>query len=290
MSDTLKQHDFVVSIVVNGANPNGDPSNENRPRTALDGGYGEISQMCIKRKIRNALYYSGEKLFIVSDELVNDDKYSIEERTSEILKGATSAVERKKSMLENFIDARLFGFVIAIPKPKDSKKSKRGESASDDADGASVSCNTRGAVSIVDARSTTPIDIEEVNITKSTNGSKTADNKKSSDTMGGCYYKTSGVYVFYGSVNRFWGEKNMVTEDDVKKLQNAIMNMFENDISISRPAGSMSIGGIAWWTQEPEGEKYSIKTLRDSVTINDDDGKITLVENKALNIKPTILI
>ena len=71
--------DFEVLVMVKNANPNGDPLNGNRPRETYDG-YGEISDVCIKRKIRNRLQDMGENIFVQSDERSDDGCKSLADR------------------------------------------------------------------------------------------------------------------------------------------------------------------------------------------------------------------
>ena len=71
--------DFVVLVTATNANPNGDPLNGNRPRENFDG-YGEISDVCIKRKIRNRLQDMGEKIFVQSSDNRTDNYGSMKER------------------------------------------------------------------------------------------------------------------------------------------------------------------------------------------------------------------
>lgn len=73
------KYDFVAIISVNNANPNGDPLNGNRPRETSDG-YGEISDVAIKRKLRNVLQDQGERIFVQSDERADDGYKSLSER------------------------------------------------------------------------------------------------------------------------------------------------------------------------------------------------------------------
>ena len=72
--------DFEVVNMVNHGNPNGDPLNGNRPREDFDG-FGEISDVCLKRKIRNRLQDMGEKIFIQSEERCDDGCKSLADRT-----------------------------------------------------------------------------------------------------------------------------------------------------------------------------------------------------------------
>ncbi|MDR2889467.1 MAG: type I CRISPR-associated protein Cas7, partial [Lachnospiraceae bacterium] len=81
MSEFTNKIDFAVLVTVNKANPNGDPLNGNRPREDYDG-YGEISDVCIKRKIRNRLQDMGEAIFVQSDERCADGCKSLSDRAN----------------------------------------------------------------------------------------------------------------------------------------------------------------------------------------------------------------
>ena len=89
MSEMRGKVDFTLFISVSNANPNGDPLNGNRPRINLDG-YGEISDVCIKRKIRNRLQDLGNRIFVQSDDRTDDSFTSLKER-------ADSCEELKKT-------------------------------------------------------------------------------------------------------------------------------------------------------------------------------------------------
>lgn len=79
MTELKGKIDFTAFIAANNANPNGDPLNGNRPRTDLDG-YGEMSDVCIKRKIRNRLQDMGQKVFVQSDDRSDDGCKSLKDR------------------------------------------------------------------------------------------------------------------------------------------------------------------------------------------------------------------
>ena len=79
MSTLQNKIDFAVVFSVNKANPNGDPLDGNRPRINYDG-YGEVSDVCLKRKIRNRLQDLGEKIFVQSNERKDDGFDSLHER------------------------------------------------------------------------------------------------------------------------------------------------------------------------------------------------------------------
>ena len=77
--------DFAALICVNRANANGDPLNGNRPRTDYNG-FGEMSDVCIKRKIRNRMQDLGQPVFVQSEDRCDDGFGSLSERASSVLK------------------------------------------------------------------------------------------------------------------------------------------------------------------------------------------------------------
>lgn len=158
--------DFAVVLSVHNANPNGDPLNGNRPRQNYDG-HGEISDVCIKRKIRNRLQDMGESILVQSDERRSDAYRSIKERVdanaevSEFAKGKKQNNEMyAEAACKAWMDVRSFGQVFAFS-------------------GTDVSVGIRGPVSIHTAVSVDPIDITSMQITKSVNAVTPKDpNKK----------------------------------------------------------------------------------------------------------------
>lgn len=146
--------DFEVLVMVKNANPNGDPLNGNRPRETYDG-FGEISDVCIKRKIRNRLQDMGENIFVQSEERSDDGCKSLADRAKNNA-GMQKALKDKdkdayaKAACETWMDVRSFGQVFAFK---------------DD----SVSVGVRGPVSIHSAFSVLPIAVNSMQITKSVN-------------------------------------------------------------------------------------------------------------------------
>ena len=92
MSTLQNKIDFVALISVNMANANGDPLNGNRPRTDYNN-FGEISDVCIKRKIRNRMQDQGYSIFVQSEDRCDDGFGSLSERASTILKGIKNREE-----------------------------------------------------------------------------------------------------------------------------------------------------------------------------------------------------
>lgn len=114
--------DFAIIFRVKNANPNGDPLNGNRPRTDYDG-FGEVSDVCIKRKIRDRLQDAGESIFVQSDEKKSDGMPSLKARAESDDHGLgkdafnikkTSAEDAARKANEKWIDVRSFGQLFAF--------------------------------------------------------------------------------------------------------------------------------------------------------------------------------
>lgn len=252
MSSIENKIDFEVLVTVNKANPNGDPLNGNRPREDFDG-YGEISDVCIKRKIRNRLQDMGERIFVQSQERCDDGATSLSDRAKKN-EDLAKAVKVKNPELyqqaacDTWFDVRAFGQVFAF-KGKDQ-----------------LSVGVRGPVSVQTAVSVDPIDISTMQITKSVN-SEDAEGKKSSDTMGSKNRVEFGLYVIKGSINPQLAEKTGFSDEDAEKIKKALATLFENDASSARPDGSMEVKRVYWWKHDSKLGKYSAATVHRSIEI-----------------------
>lgn len=258
-----KKIDFKVVFGVKGANPNGDPLNGNRPRQNNDG-FGEVSDVAIKRKIRNRLQDMGHKIFVQSADRTNDGFKSLKDRADSVAELKKANKEKKpdeyaKIACENWIDVRSFGQVFAFK------------------GGNSVSVGVRGPVSIQIARSITPVVINEMQITKSVN-SMTGD-KKASDTMGMKYSIDYAVYEFNGSINVQLAEKTGFSDEDAEAIHKALETLFENDESSARPAGSMEVLRVYWWQHDSKLGKHSSAQMHNSVKVIAKNNPIKDVED-----------
>lgn len=255
MSNFLNKVDFAVILSVKNANPNGDPLNGNRPRENYEG-YGEISDVCIKRKIRNRLQDFGKEIFVQSDERRMDGFRSLKDRAdgcAELKKAGKDKEQYAAIACRKWIDVRSFGQVFAF---------KKGDEDS------SVSLGIRGPVSIHSAVSVAPIEISSMQITKSVNGETGKDpDKKSPDTMGMKHRVDFGVYVFYGSINTQLASKTGFSEDDGELIKKALISLFENDCSSARPDGSMEICKVYWWKHSSQSGQYSSAKVHRSLKI-----------------------
>ena len=258
MSEFTNKIDFEVLVMVKNANPNGDPLNGNRPRETYDG-YGEISDVCIKRKIRNRLQDMGEAIFVQSDERADDGCKSLADRAKSNTDMQKALKDKDKdayarAACEKWIDVRSFGQVFAFK---------------DD----SVSVGVRGPVSVHSAFSVLPVSIDSMQITKSVN-SETKE-KKSSDTMGMKHKVYSALYVIKGSINHQLAGKTVFSDEDAEKIKEALRTLFVNDSSSARPDGSMEVCKVYWWRHNcPMGQYSSAKVHRlIDITAKTDDPK-----------------
>jgi len=253
-TETLKNKiDFSVVFSVKEANPNGDPLNGNRPRINYEG-IGEVSDVCIKRKIRNRLMEAGYPIFVQSDDNRMDDYRSLRSRVEGELKKDVLKDEKRyrEETCKKWIDVRAFGQVFAF-KSKDKKGSNKEEAASK-----GVSIGIRGPVSIHSAFSTVPIgaSTSSIQITKSVSNEDDSG-KKSSDTMGMKHRVDNGVYIFHGAINTQLASKTGFSDKDAKAIKDALEHLFNNDSSSARPEGSMEIQLVIWWQHNCSIGQYS---------------------------------
>lgn len=252
--------DFAVVFNVTNANPNGDPLNGNRPRANYDR-IGEVSDVCIKRKIRDRLQEAGFPIFVQSDDKRNDEYRSLKSRAEGELDKDLAEDKFREQACEKWFDVRAFGQLFAYggKKKGKKKKSEEGEEAASDK---GVSIGIRGPVSVHAAFSLSPVNIISTQITKSVSGEGDGTTK-SSDTMGMKHRVEEGVYVFYGSINPQLATKTRFSDKDAKAIKEILPKLFENDASSARPEGSMEVLKVVWWQHAcPSGDISSAKVHR----------------------------
>ena len=242
------KYDFVVLFSVKNANPNGDPLNGNRPRINHDG-IGEVSDVCLKRKIRNRMMQLGHDVLIQSDDNKVDEYKSIKDRIDNTLDKniLKDKVKFSEQANKTWIDVRTFGQVFAFK-------------------GDDMSVGVRGPVSIHSAFSIDPINITSIQITKSVNS--TGDgSKKSSDTMGMKHRVDFGLYKFAGSINPQLASKTGFSDEDVEVVKKSLIELFEDDASSARPDGSMEVINVYWWKHNNQTGQYSSAKVHNSLKV-----------------------
>jgi len=250
--------DFAIIFSVKNANPNGDPLNGNRPRTDYDG-FGEITDVCLKRKTRDRLQDAGQAIFVQSDEKKTDGYPSLRARAEGVLgKDALNAKKTKpedaaKLACQTWFDVRAFGQLFAFK--------------SEEKDG--VSIPIRGPVSIQSAFSIEPVSITSTQITKSVSGDGDGS-KKGSDTMGMKHRVDNAVYVAFGAMSPQLAEKTGFSDADAQMLKSILPKLFEGDASSARPEGSMTVEKVIWWQHNSKAGQYSSAKVHRSLNVNAD--------------------
>lgn len=243
--------DFVALATVKMANPNGDPLNGNQPRVDYDG-LGEISDVCVKRKLRNRMqdFLEPGSVFVQSQDRSDDGARSLSER-AKVFEKIKDSDEYSEKACEKWIDVRTFGQVFAFK-------------------GNSISVGVRGPVSIHQAVSVDPVEVNSMQITKSVN-SETKDGK-SSDTMGMKHFVKFGLYVIKGSINVQLAEKTGFSNEDAELLKKCLKTLFVNDSSSARPDGSMEISKLYWFKHNNKDGQYSSAKVHNSICISLKEG------------------
>ena len=217
------RYDFVMLFDVENGNPNGDPDAGNSPRVDPETGCGYITDVCLKRKIRNfvELYKEGEEgynILIKPDRYLNakfTEAYEKEGlKTKNKGKNADDVKKARDYMCRNYYDVRAFGAVM---------------STGEDPCGI-----VRGPVQINFARSLSPINIQDVSITRQARTTE-ARTETGETEMGRKSVIPYALYRAEGYVSAALANKvTKLSEDDLELLWTSIVNMFENDHSAAR--------------------------------------------------------
>ena len=256
-------------LSVKNANPNGDPLNGNRPRADYNG-YGEISDVCLKRKIRDRLQEQGESIFVQSNEKKSDGMTSLRNRAESDEFGLgkdafnskkSSQDETAKLACDKWIDVCSFGQIFAY----------KGEKS-----GGGVSIAIRGPLTIQSAFSKEPVMITSTQITKSVSGEGDGT-KKASDTMGMKHRVDQATYVTYGAITPQLAERTGFDNDDADIIKAILPRLFEGDASSARPEGSMAVEKVIWWKHDSKSGQYSSAKVHRSLDVAD-DGTYTISE------------
>ena len=226
------RYDFVFFCDVKNGNPNGDPDAGNLPRIDPDTSQGIISDVCIKRKIRNYVdLIKGEaiddpdvnegelgyKIYVQESAVLNERNrkayvhYKLIPQAKKLPKKVEDQIKVTKFMCDNFYDIRAFGAVMTT----------------------GVNCGqVRGPVQLCFGESIDPVIPLEMSITRMAATSEQED--KENKTMGRKQYVPYGLYRIEGFVSASLAEKSGFCQADLDLLWEALMNMFENDRGAAR--------------------------------------------------------
>ncbi len=224
----MNRYDFVYIFDVRDANPNGDPDAGNLPRVDPETGHGLVTDVCLKRKVRNFVALTrnektGHRIYFTEKAVLNrlhEEAYTaIGEKpvSKKLPKDLEKAKALTRFMCENFWDIRTFGAVMTTE----------------------VNCGqVRGPVQLSFARSAEPIVTLEHAITRSSVTNERDLEKER--TMGRKFTVPYAVYVAHGFVNPFLADQTRFSETDLELLWQSLAHAFQFDQSAARPAGSMT--------------------------------------------------
>ena len=224
MSNFIKnRYEFVYLFDVENGNPNGDPDSGNMPRIDPETSYGIITDVCLKRKIRNFVdivkknetpnkIYVREKAVLSSERKNAYDALSEQEKKN----AGTAILQGRNFMCKNYYDVRAFGAVMST------KENNCGQ--------------VRGPVQFNFARSIDAIVPLEISITRMAVETEKEAESQSGDnrTMGRKHIVPYGLYRVEGYVSAFLGQQTGFSEDDLKLLWESLINMFDHDHSAAR--------------------------------------------------------
>jgi len=220
MENTIKnRYEFVYLFDVENGNPNGDPDSGNMPRIDPETSYGIITDVCLKRKIRNFVdivkenkspnkIYVREKAVLTTERNGAYEALSKEEKKDKL----ASAEAGRKFMCKNYYDVRSFGAVMSMT------ENNCGQ--------------VRGPVQLSFSRSVESIVPLEVTITRM--AVETEAEREKERMMGRKHIVPYGLYRSEGYVSAFLAEKTGFSEDDLKLLWDALISMFDHDHSAAR--------------------------------------------------------
>ncbi len=248
MNEIKNRIDFIYVFDVQDGNPNGDPDAGNLPRVDTETGCGLVTDVCLKRKVRNYVDVamrdkSGYDIFI-QEAAVLDNRVEDIYATSKVKDAPKERKKEsaKKALCEKYFDIRAFGAVIAT-------KEKQGQ--------------VRGPIQLTFARSIDPIFSHSHAITRMA-VTKEADKEKER-TIGRKATVPYGLYVAHGFISANLARQTEFSEEDLKIFWEALTNMFDNDRSAAR--GLMSVRKIIAFEHSSELGNAPANKLFDLVTI-----------------------
>jgi len=253
MNTIKNRYDFVLLFDVKDGNPNGDPDAGNMPRLDTETGYGLVTDVCLKRKVRNFVQMKkcAKKpfdIFIKEKAILNNliDEAHEQAKVKSKEKGDKTE-EARKWMCENYFDIRTFGAVMST-----------GKNAG----------QVRGPVQVTFGRSIEPIVTLEHSITRMAVTTPAEAEKQSGDnrTMGRKHTVPYGLYRSHGFISAPLAAQTGFSEDDLALLWEALLNMFEHDRSAAR--GEMATRKLFVFKHANELGSAPAHKLFDLVTVN----------------------
>ena len=253
------RYDFIYLFDVQDANPNGDPDAGNLPRVDVETGQGLVTDVCLKRKIRNFVQMTRpgddtHRIYFTEGAVLNNLQKEAHEHAGIPAAQSKSPKPELKDkatrwMCEHYYDVRTFGAVMSME----------------------INCGqVRGPIQISFARSIDPIVSSEHAITRSCVANERDAEKER--TMGRKFTVPYALYRAHGFVNPFLAKQTGFSEDDLELLFDALVNAFQFDQSAARPAGSMNPRALLVFKHDSALGSAPSHALFDRVQVRKKDG------------------
>jgi CRISPR-associated protein Csd2 len=229
------RYDFVLLFDVQDGNPNGDPDAGNLPRVDPETGHGLVTDVCLKRKVRNYVGLAREEqppyeIYVKEKAVLNKQHARAYQALNIDISGDTGKRKggdhvdvARQWMCHNFYDVRTFGAVMST----------------------GINCGqVRGPVQLTFARSVAPVVVLEHSITRMAVATEAEAEKQGGDnrTMGRKYTLPYGLYRAHGFISAHLARQTGFSDDDLMLLWESLINMFEHDRSAAR--GQMATRGL----------------------------------------------
>ncbi len=253
MAAISNRYEFILLFDVENGNPNGDPDAGNLPRFDPETGFGLVTDVCLKRKIRNHVSIlmdgkPGYNIYIQEKTVLNETnklaykEYNLEPEKKKLPKKEEDAKKVTGWMCSNFFDVRAFGAVMTTE----------------------INCGqVRGPVQLAFAKSVEPIFAQEISITRmAVTNVKDLEKER---TMGRKHIVPYGLYMAKGFISAPLAVKTGFNDEDLQLLWNALSNMFEHDRSAAR--GFMSSRKLIVFKHDSELGNAPAHKLFDAIKI-----------------------
>ncbi|RJQ29545.1 MAG: type I-C CRISPR-associated protein Cas7/Csd2 [Peptococcaceae bacterium] len=243
-TDTERRHDFVLLFDVKDGNPNGDPDAGNLPRVDPETMHGLVTDVCLKRKVRNYVAAARGteeryKIYVENRGILAHQQRRAYQAVGAV-PGKSPNEQARKWMCDNFFDVRVFGAVMTVGKTKEEKDGKQLQ----------WNCGqVRGPIQMTFARSVDPVVPLDLSITRvaltnpdDTGRGEAGDEEAASGQMGRKSIIPYGLYFGCGFISPLLGKDTGLTEEDLNVFWQSLQQMWDLDRSASR--GMMACRGL----------------------------------------------
>lgn len=247
----MNKIDFILLFDALDANPNGDPDAGNMPRVDAETNHGLVTDVCIKRKIRNYVQLTRQGMqgfdIYVKEKAVLNDMHESAYKELATKKSKPTEDDAQKWMCEHYFDIRSFGAVMSTGE----KTKKCGQ--------------VRGPVQLSFARSLDPVTQLEYAVTRC--AVTKAEDASKERTMGRKFTVPYALYAAKGVVNPYLAEQTGFGETDLELLIESLTHLFDFDASAARPAGSMAVRKLILFRHSSQLGNSPAHKLYDSLKI-----------------------